>query len=197
VTELVDGQRHRLREVAVGSADPRVDDRGRPGAVPGTQTTQLGEQVGMRLRNGSFGPPKSRYGRSDVPISTPMGQRLWTARAERKAGDDEPAFCAGNGGYLDAANVFGRVLKPAARRAGVEWAGFHTLRYTCATVLFRRGLNAKQVQIWLGHHSPAFTLAVYVHLLSDDLPDADLFAAVEEPDAEAEVEAVGALALEA
>ena len=32
-------------------------------------------------------------------------------------------------------------------------------------------LNAKQVQVWLGHHSPAFTLATYVHFLDDDLPD--------------------------
>jgi hypothetical protein len=39
-------------------------------------------------------------------------------------------------------------------------------------MLFRSGLNAKQVQVWLGHHSPAFTLGTYVHLLSDDLPDA-------------------------
>jgi integrase len=137
--------------------------------------------VRRRLRNGSFGPPKSRYGRRDVPVSTAMGRRLWAARAGRKAGDGDPVFCAGSGGYLDAANVFGRVFKPAARRAGVPWAGFHSLRHTCATVLFRRGLNAKQVQVWLGHHSPAFTLAVYVHLLSDDLPDADLFEAVEEP----------------
>jgi len=98
-------------------------------------------------------------------------------------------FCAGNGGYLDAANLFGRVFKPAARRAGVPWAGFHSLRHSCATTLFRRGLNAKQVQVWLGHHSPAFTLAVYVHLLSDDLPDADLFEASGEP---VEVEAVEA-----
>ena len=39
-------------------------------------------------------------------------------------------------------------------------------------MLFRHGLNAKQVQVWLGHHSPAFTLATYVHYLADDLPDA-------------------------
>ena len=38
-------------------------------------------------------------------------------------------------------------------------------------MLFRHGLNAKQVQMWLGHHSPAFTLSTYVHLLPDDLPD--------------------------
>jgi hypothetical protein len=25
--------------------------------------------------------------------------------------------------------------------------------------------------VWLGHHSPAFTLAVYVHVLSDELPE--------------------------
>ena len=34
-------------------------------------------------------------------------------------------------------------------------------------------LNAKQVQMWLGHHSPAFTLATYVRLLPEDLPGAD------------------------
>jgi hypothetical protein len=30
------------------------------------------------------------------------------------------------------------------------------------------------VQLWLGHHSPAFTLETYVHLIPDDLPDAGL-----------------------
>jgi hypothetical protein len=36
-------------------------------------------------------------------------------------------------------------------------------------------LNAKQVQTWLGHHSAAFTLSVYGHMLSDELPDADFW----------------------
>ena len=42
-------------------------------------------------------------------------------------------------------------------------------------MLFRHGANAKQVQVWLGHHSPAFTLATYVHLLPDDAPDPNLW----------------------
>ena len=87
------------------------------------------------------------------------------------AGADDLVFGTRDGQPLDRKNLFNRVLKPAARRAGVPWAGFHTLRHTCATMLFRSGLNAKQVQVWLGHHSPAFTLAVYVHLLPDDLPE--------------------------
>jgi hypothetical protein len=33
-------------------------------------------------------------------------------------------------------------------------------------------LNAKQVQAWPGHQSAAFTLSVYVHMLSDEVPNA-------------------------
>jgi hypothetical protein len=61
------------------------------------------------------------------------------------------------------------ILKPAATAAGVGWCGFHTFRHTCATLLFRNGLNGKQVQVWLGHHVPGFALRTYVHLLPDDL----------------------------
>jgi hypothetical protein len=85
---------------------------------------------------------------------------------------EELVFPSSVGTVLDSSRVMSRVLKPAGRRAGVPWVGFHTFRHTCATTLFRRGLNAKQVQVWLGHHSPAFTLATYVHFLADDLPDA-------------------------
>ena len=34
------------------------------------------------------------------------------------------------------------------------------------------GANAVQVQRWLGHHSPAFTLSTYVHLLDAGVGDA-------------------------
>lgn len=127
--------------------------------------------VRRRLYRGSFAPPKSRYGLRAVPLSEGMARALWELRKATRAADEAPLFPSQTGGYLDPSNVFSRVMKPAARAAGVPWAGFHTLRHTCATMLFRNGLNAKQVQVWLGHHSPAFTLATYVHLLPDDLPE--------------------------
>ncbi len=126
-------------------------------------------QVRRRLYRGRLDAPKSRYGRRAVPLSEGLSQALWRLRGS--PADDLPIFTSSSGGYLDPSNVATRVLKPAAKRAGVPWMGFHTLRHTCATMLFRHGLNAKQVQMWLGHHSPAFTLATYVHLLPDDLPD--------------------------
>jgi integrase len=58
-----------------------------------------------------------------------------------------------------------RVLKPACSEAGVECAGFHTFRHTVASRMFDAGRNAAQIQHWLGHHSAAFTLKTYVHLL--------------------------------
>src|SRR5205085_1756216 len=102
-----------------------------------------------------------------------LSQSLWRFRGASV--DTEPVFASETGGYLDPSNVAARVFKPAAEAAGVPWASFHTLRHTCATMLFRNGVSAKQAQLWLGHHSPAFTLATYVHLLADDLPDPTFF----------------------
>ena len=62
-------------------------------------------------------------------------------------------------------------MATAAGEAGVPWIGFHTFRHTCASLLFDAGRNPKQVQRWLGHHSPAFTLDVYVDLLDDGVGD--------------------------
>jgi integrase len=129
-------------------------------------------RVRRSLSRGQIGPPKTRHGRRDVPLTEGMTRALWEAR-KRPQGDarDEALIFPGrDGGYLDRAQVF-RAVKAAAKRAGVPWAGLHTLRHTAATLLFRRGWNAVQVQKFLGHHSPAFTLATYVHLLPDDLPE--------------------------
>jgi integrase len=123
------------------------------------------------LSRGRIGAPKTRHGRRDVPLTAGMTQALWTARkAASDPSDDASIFVGGDGGLFDRSQVF-RVVKAAGKRAGVPWVGLHTLRHSAATILFRSGWNAVQVQRFLGHHSPAFTLATYVHLLPDDLPD--------------------------
>jgi integrase len=137
------------------------------------QDIDLGKQrvqVTRRLFKGTFAPPKSRYGRRSVPLNTELAEDLWQARKHTATpADDAPVFPSSSGGYMDYDNVYDRILVPAQRRAGLK-TGAHILRHTCATMLFQAGWNAKQVQVFLGHHSPAFTLATYVHLLPDDLP---------------------------
>lgn len=112
-----------------------------------------------------IGPLKSRHSRRDLPISPNLADRL---RGLDTAAD-ALAFRSTTGTVLDPDNLATRVLAPACRAAGVEWAGFHTFRHTVASRLFAQGRNVVQVQRWLGHHSASFTLDTYVHLLEGDL----------------------------
>jgi integrase len=139
--------------------------------------------VRERVYRGAVDRPKSRYGRRDVPLSPGMARGLWELRKRSPfPADQDPVFASQTGTPTDSANLYSRVFKPAAQRAGVGWAGFHTLRHTAGTTFFRAGWNAKQVQMVLGHHSPAFTLETYVHLLPEDLPDPDFLDALEGSD---------------
>jgi integrase len=133
-----------------------------------------GSQPCVKVRRayvkGRFSPPKSKHGRRDVPISHDLVVELRGVRKRADRGaDGDLVFSGADGRPLHDRNLSARMLKPAAQEAGAPWAGWHTFRHTCASMLFARGANAVQVQRWLGHHSPGFTLQTYVHLLDEDL----------------------------
>ncbi len=131
--------------------------------------------ITKRIYKGTTDAPKSEKSSRTIPLSPVMTASLQQHRGS--APDSAPVFTNDRGARLDYYDAR-RHFKEAATTAGVEWAGFHTLRHTCASILFRsveRGglaANAVQVQLWLGHHRPSFTLDTYVHLLDEDLPDA-------------------------
>jgi site-specific recombinase XerC len=54
----------------------------------------------------------------------------------------------------------------------LPWVIFLTLRHTCATLLLAEGKNVKQVQEWLGHADPSFTLKEYIHLMDEGVGSA-------------------------
>jgi len=97
---------------------------------------------------------------------------LWQHRKSAPlAGDRDLVWPSDAGTPLDYSNMLSDVLKPAAERAGLPWAAWHSLRHTCATLLVvEQGFDPKRLQRWLGHESAAFSLEVYTHLTSDDLP---------------------------
>jgi hypothetical protein len=112
---------------------------------------------------GKVKPPKSKYGRRDVPLEAGLvfALRRWRKETEW-AGDRDPIFPSAVGSPMNYSNTYRRILRSALEEVGVD-GGFHLLRHTCASLLFARGANAVQVQRWLGHHSPAFTMSTYVH----------------------------------
>jgi integrase len=63
--------------------------------------------------------------------------------------------------------LYHRAWVPAREAAALDWAGLHALRHTCASLLIAEGRSPVQIAAGLGHHSPAFSMAVYGHLMDD------------------------------
>jgi integrase len=93
-------------------------------------------------------------------------------------GQDAPVWATRRGQPLDAHNMRTRVLRPVVADLGLPWVGFHSFRHTCASLLFAHGKDIKQVQTWLGHADPGFTLRTYVHLLDEGVGTADFLDSV-------------------
>lgn len=114
-------------------------------------------------------PPKSKHGRREVRLPAPLAAKL---RAHLAAQPDQNstglAFPSGSGRPLDPNNLRRRVLKPLVEEINAPWAGFHTFRHTFASIHLSQGTNLLQLSRALGHHSPAFTLTRYTHLLPGD-----------------------------
>ena len=124
--------------------------------------------------------PKTRHGKRDIPLSPCLVDRLVEAAGGEPV-DGDLVFTTNAGTRIDRRNIYNHVLGPAAKRAGLDWVTLHTFGHTCASLLFAPadrgggGKNVKQVQAWLGHHSAAFTLQQYVHLVDAGMGEATFF----------------------
>ena len=93
--------------------------------------------VRRAIVNGQLTAPKSRHGRRTIPISLELADQL--RELVMGCGETELLFRGAQGAVLRPGNLRYRVLIPAAERAGVPWARFHTLRHTCAAMLIDAG----------------------------------------------------------
>jgi integrase len=119
-------------------------------------------------------PPKSRHGPRVVPLPAQLADELRTGRP-LTAADDDPVFLGRNGAPADPGSLRRRVLLPAAQRADLPGVSFHTFRHTCASLLIESGVSPLRLQRWMGHHSAAYTLDAYGHLIDGELgPALDL-----------------------
>jgi len=120
--------------------------------------------------------PKSSYGKRDIPLSPGLAAKLTLAQPPHA--DRQLVFTTSAGTRLNRHNFYRDVIYPVTESAGMRWVTPHTFRHTCASLLFADpahgggGKNVKQVQEWLGHHSPAYTLRQYVHLIDTGVGDA-------------------------
>ena len=147
---------------------------------------RLGEAVGLEWRDVDFERRvliirrTERRGRVSVPKSgkarrVDMSRQLTHALSGLKSLQEAEAVVAGRAAPVRVFSMPGTgepirddsfrnyVWSAILRRAGLRYRKPHTLRHTFASLLIEAGESLKYVQEQLGHHSPAFTLAVYGH----------------------------------
>ena len=146
----------------------------RPAAAAGPRAGLPGRAAASSRAATRAATSRSRRGwRSGcaATAATPTGASGARVRLSDRAAL-HPSNCApGAQARRDAAGLL-HPAEPDGRQA-CAWVSFHTFRHTCASLLFEAGKNVKQVQEWLGHADPGFTLRTYVHLMDDGLGDAD------------------------
>lgn len=69
---------------------------------------------------------KSNHARRDIPLSAGMAERLRARRRDSYNGETAPVFASVSGTELNRPNVASRVLKPAAKAAGLVMEGKRT-----------------------------------------------------------------------
>lgn len=136
--------------------------------------------VRRAIVRGRIEPPKTKYGRREVRLPDSLVYRLRAHFAEQPDHDSTAlVFTNRSGNVLEYGNLLRRHLKPIVEEVNAPWAGFHTFRHTFASLHLSGGTNLLQLSRALGHHSAAFTLSRYTHLLpGDEAPPLDLAAAI-------------------
>ncbi|WLP90590.1 site-specific integrase [Gordonia sp. NB41Y] len=119
--------------------------------------------------------PKTTRSRRRVPLAAPLVAELKAHKirqdAERKTAanvwtETGMVFTTAAGTIVDPRNML-RVVEVAAKAAGIEDVGAHTLRHSAAVGLLEGGAHIKAVADILGHSSIAITGHIYGHT-SDD-----------------------------
>jgi integrase len=107
-----------------------------------------------------------------VDISPQLMNVIWDLKTLQEAeaavaGHPAPGrvFSDRSGGPVQEDAFRNNVWAPLLRRAHLRYRKPHTLRHTFASMLIEAGEPLTYIQQQLGHHSAAFTLKVYAHLL--------------------------------
>ena len=122
-------------------------------------------RVRATVHEGSFGTPKTRSSRRDIPIS--RFARVLLEGLGNGASQDDLVFHSQNGAPVNPKNLANRVLRPACRALDLPVVGWHSFRHTHATLLGESGGSIKTAQALLGHSDVETTLNIYTHAIPD------------------------------
>ena len=131
-----------------------------------------------RFCRGDWAAPKTRASAATVPVAPEViarlrrlaglevevkaGPRMRKIKVVRKGGPDDLVFQSVlGGGPMNDQNVLKRHLQPAARKLGIPFVCWRTLRTSFATWLCQAGADPKSVQAQMRHSRSSTTMDIY------------------------------------
>jgi integrase len=141
----------------------------RKGEIQGLQWEDIEEDclhVKRAFGRGEVGTPKSRRSVRMVPVIAPL--RLLLGLWKRRGRGTGWVFPSHNETALGLDGLANRVIRPALKRAGVPWKGFHACRRGLGTELRKITGNSNAGQNVLGHSSPQVTQQHYEHAMPEE-----------------------------
>jgi integrase len=139
-----------------------------------------GRVIHIRERADRFnqaGPPKSKAGRRDIPLSPMLVNTLREWRLKLRSSKSGLVFPSQADTPLWHSGIVNDWFRPLQRRLGiVDGDGqpkypLHSLRHFCASHWIELGFQPKQIQTMLGHSSIVMTYDRYGHWMPN--PEAD------------------------
>jgi integrase len=123
-------------------------------------------RVTQRCYRGQMDIPKTKSSKRTLPLPLPCVKALNRHQASGPHQNGAGlVFQTGNGTPYNDTNILHRELKPAGRKIGAPWLGWHTFRRTHATLLQLAGGSLKDAQAQLGHSKSSTTLDLYTFAL--------------------------------
>ena len=141
----------------------------RKGEIQGLKWSDIDDNfihVRRAFSRGVEGAPKSKKSLRSIPIIQPVRGLLKLQRA--KAGDGVWLFTNTEGNALNMDFFANTTIKPALRKAGCEWKGFHAGRRGLGTELRSITGNSTAARDVLGHTTTRVTEQHYEHTLPED-----------------------------
>lgn len=128
-----------------------------------------------------IGPPKSKAGSRDIPLTPMTANTLRAWRSACPKGELDLVFPTRTGSVQSIQNFGERLLQPLQQAClitldgsikGKAKYGFHAFRHAAASLFIAHlGWTPKKVQVVMGHSSIKMTYDLYGHLFDD--PEAD------------------------
>jgi integrase len=116
-----------------------------------------------------FGKTPGSLSKVHLPDGLAGELRRWKVECKDRS-PEAFIFPNADGGFIDTANYRFRVLKPLAKRLGIERLNFQILRRTMATLAQRMG-SVKDIQAHLRHSRPDTTAHEYMQELPDSVQE--------------------------